>query len=91
MASDLQNLVTRRSAIYAELAAMVPGQGNARPNIDGGGMGTVDHVGYRKSLWTNWWPLISRLQLLRDPTKDRRGPTDERRLRSNALVGFRGP
>ena len=67
MASDLQNLVTRRSAIYAELAAMVPGQGNARPNIDGGGMGTVDHVGYRKSLMDELVAINQQIAIAQGP------------------------
>ena len=47
----LNDLLTRRNAVEAELAAMSSSQAGGRPNIDGGGMGTVNHVGYRKSLY----------------------------------------
>ncbi len=49
MASDLDNLIARRSAVYAELAALTPAANGGKPtySIDGQ---SVDHVGYRKSL-----------------------------------------
>ena len=50
-ASDLQNLLARRSAIMAELAALSPTAAGGKPNITGGGMGTVDHVGYKAGLY----------------------------------------
>ncbi len=51
MPSDLENLTARKSAIYAELAAISSTTAGGRPNINGGGMGTVDHMGYKKSLY----------------------------------------
>lgn len=50
MPTDSENLQTRRSAIYAKLAAMVPdeeGAGN-KPNSTQGG---IDHVGYKDGLY----------------------------------------
>ena len=50
MATDLQNLIARRSAITAQLASMSLSTPGGLPNVTGGGGVSVDHVGYRKSL-----------------------------------------
>lgn len=52
MASDIANLTTRRSAILAELAALDSTKAGGKPNTTGGGdKVSIDHVGYRKSLY----------------------------------------
>lgn len=52
MATDIQNLLTRRTAIYVELAALDSTKAGGLPNALGGGdMVKVDHQGYRKSLY----------------------------------------
>ena len=50
MATDLQNLLTRRSAIFAELAGLAGTSGDSA-NVNGGGIGTVDHTGKIESLY----------------------------------------
>jgi hypothetical protein len=49
MATDAENIATRKSAIYAQLAAMSSTSVGGKPtySIDGQ---SVDHVGYRRSL-----------------------------------------
>ncbi len=49
-AIDLQNLLTRRSNVCAELAAMGPTKAGGLPDVSGGGGVTVAHIAYRKSL-----------------------------------------
>jgi hypothetical protein len=51
MPTDLQNLQTRRTAIYTELAALDSTKPGGKPNISGGGGGIVDHVGYKDGLY----------------------------------------
>lgn len=51
MATDLDNLLTRRSTILAELAAISVQTPGGRPNIGGGAGGLVDHVGYKDGLY----------------------------------------
>jgi hypothetical protein len=48
MASDLDNLKTRRSAIYAELAELASGKAGGLPNQKDVG---IDHVGYKDGLY----------------------------------------
>lgn len=50
MATDLANLMTRRSAIYAELAALNDQKAGGKPNASGAGTG-IDHVGYKDGLY----------------------------------------
>lgn len=50
MASDLENLKTRRSAIYTELAALSTTKAGGLPNASGSGV-NVDHVGYKDGLY----------------------------------------
>ena len=51
MPTDLENLQTRRTAIYAELAALDSTKAGGKPNISGGGGGVVDHVSYKDGLY----------------------------------------
>jgi hypothetical protein len=48
MATDLENLQARRTAICAELAALGTTKAGGKPNSTAAG---VDHVGYKKSLY----------------------------------------
>jgi hypothetical protein len=48
MATDLENLKTRRSAIYAELAALAAGKAGGNPNQKDVG---IDHAGYKDGLY----------------------------------------
>ena len=48
MPTDLENLQTRRSAIYTELAAITSTAAGGLPNSDAGG---IDHVGYKDGLY----------------------------------------
>lgn len=50
MPTDIQNLKTRRSAIYNELAALSSTAAGGKPNQSGAGTG-VDHVGYKDGLY----------------------------------------
>jgi len=66
MASDLDNLLTRRSTLLAELAAIGPGTSGGKPtySIDGQ---SVDHTAYRMSLYQE-------LELLERQIATRNGP-----------------
>mgnify|MGYP001564194900 CR=1 FL=1 len=48
MATDLENLATRRSAILTELAALIATAAGGKPNSTAGG---IDHVGYKDGLY----------------------------------------
>jgi hypothetical protein len=48
MATDFENLKARRTAIYAELAAMAVTKAGGLPNARDSG---VDHVGYKDGLY----------------------------------------
>ena len=50
MATDLENLTTRRSAIYAELAALSSTASGGKPTYSADGE-NVDHVGYKDGLY----------------------------------------
>ena len=50
MATDLENLQTRRSAVLAELAALGPTKAGGLPNAGGDGIG-LDHQGYKAGLY----------------------------------------
>jgi hypothetical protein len=47
MATDIENLQTRRSAVCAELAALTTSSAGGKPNNPSG----VDHTGYKASLY----------------------------------------
>lgn len=48
MATDLENLQTRKSAIMTELAAITSTAAGGKPNSSAGG---IDHVGYKDGLY----------------------------------------
>lgn len=50
MASYLDNLKTRRTAIASELAALTSTAAGGLPNASGEGL-NIDHMGYRLSLY----------------------------------------
>lgn len=50
MATFLENLITRRDAVAAELAAITSSRAGGLPNTSGAGAGT-DHVGYKRGLY----------------------------------------
>jgi hypothetical protein len=50
MPSDLDNLKTRRTAIYTELAALDATKAGGKPNASGGSA-AIDHVGYKDGLY----------------------------------------
>ena len=51
MATDIDNLKARRSAIYRELAALHEETTGGKANTSGGGGTHVDHVGYKDGLY----------------------------------------
>jgi hypothetical protein len=72
VATDLENLQTRRSAILAELAAIDTSSAGGLPNSQAGG---IDHIGYKRGLYEELekinqmiaaaegpWEVISELQ-----------------------------
>lgn len=67
MSSDLENLQLRRSAILAELAALSSFTAGGRPNVNGGGAGTVDHVGYKDGLYRELKEINSQIDILQGP------------------------
>ena len=50
MPTDLENLKTRRTAIYTELSELDATRAGGKPNAGGSG-NTIDHVGYKRSLY----------------------------------------
>jgi hypothetical protein len=64
--SDLDNLLTRRSNVIAELAAMTSTASGGKPSytIDGQ---SVDHVAYRKSLYDELAELNRQITILQGP------------------------
>jgi hypothetical protein len=67
MASDLENLQTRKSAVLAELAALSSSAAGGRPNINSGGAGTVDHVGYKRGLYDELREINAQIDVLQGP------------------------
>ncbi|MFA5262185.1 MAG: hypothetical protein WC378_00055 [Opitutaceae bacterium] len=67
MATDLENAVARRTAIMTELAALSTSAAGGRPNISGGGGGTVDHVGYKDGLYRELKELSALIDVLAGP------------------------
>ena len=67
--SDLDNLLTRRSNILAELAAMTSTSNGGKPSytIDGQ---QVDHVAYRKSLYDELRELNQQITILQGPFEE---------------------
>lgn len=68
MATEAENLIARREAITAELAAMDATKAGGLPNTRGGGdMLAIDHVGYRKSLYEELAMIGARLVEIQGP------------------------
>ncbi|HEV8000897.1 MAG TPA: hypothetical protein VGP63_13520 [Planctomycetaceae bacterium] len=63
---DLTNLLARRSAIYAQLAAMTTTSPGGGPNTTGEGV-SVDQVGYRKSLLDELAALNEQISIVSGP------------------------
>jgi hypothetical protein len=63
---DLTNLLARRSAIYAQLAALSTTSPGGGPNTTGEGV-SVDQVGYRKSLLDELNQLNEQISILGGP------------------------
>lgn len=51
MATFRENLITRKNAIAAELAALTATAAGGKPNLTGGSGAGVDHVGYKDGLY----------------------------------------
>jgi len=66
---DLDNLLTRRSNVIAELAAMTSTASGGKPSytIDGQ---TVDHVAYRRSLYEELRELNRQIAILQGPFEE---------------------
>lgn len=67
MASILDNLLARKTAIAAELAAIDSTKPGGRPNISGGGGGIVDHVAYKKGLYEELAMLDEQISIAQGP------------------------
>ena len=65
--SDLQNLLNRRSAIYTELGNLSSSNPGGRPNISGGGIGSVDHMSYKRELYAELKDLNIQIDMLQGP------------------------
>lgn len=50
MATDIESLLSRKSDIYTELAALSSTKAGGNPNVSSGGS-DVDHVGYKNGLY----------------------------------------
>ena len=64
MPTDLENLLARRSAIYAELAAMAPGRAGGGPNSAKAG---IDHARYKQWLLNELATLDARINAVDGP------------------------
>lgn len=67
--SDLTNLLTRRSNVIAELAAMTSSANGGKPSYSIDGQ-EVDHVAYKKSLYDELTELNRQIALLQSPYED---------------------
>ena len=73
--SDLANLLTRRSNVIAELAAMNSSASGGKPSYSIDGQ-EVDHVAYRRSLYEELAQLNQQIAILQGPFEGRsRGTT----------------
>jgi hypothetical protein len=68
VATDLENVVARRSAAISALAGLSGTSGDS-PNINGGGMGTVDHTGKITSLYKEIEDCNRLITLLQGPVE----------------------
>jgi hypothetical protein len=66
---DLDNLLTRRSNIIAELAAMNPSASGGKPSYSIDGQ-EVDHVAYRKSLYEELALLNQQITIIQGPFEE---------------------
>jgi hypothetical protein len=67
MATDLENVTARKTAVLLELASLSRSMSGGKPNINGGGAGTVDHVGYKASLYAELRELDLQITMLQGP------------------------
>ncbi len=67
--TDLANLLTRRSNIIAELAAMTSTANGGKPSYSIDGQ-QVDHVAYRKSLYDELRELNQQITILQGPFEE---------------------
>lgn len=69
MATPLANLLARQQAITDELAAMTSSRNGGKPTytIDGQ---TVDHIGYRKSLYEELAFINQQISVLQGPFEE---------------------
>jgi hypothetical protein len=67
--TDLDNLLTRRSNIIAELAAMNSTASGGKPSYSIDGQ-EVDHVAYRKSLYEELALLNRQIAVLQGPYEE---------------------
>lgn len=67
MSTAKENLITRRDAVAAEIATIDSTNPGGRPNISGGGQGTVDHAGYKRGLYEELRLLNEQIAALEDP------------------------
>ena len=66
MSSDLTNLLTRRSNVIAELAAMTSSSNGGKPSYSIDGQ-QVDHIAYRQSLYAELRELNLQISILQGP------------------------
>lgn len=66
MATAAENLITRRNAVAAELAALSATKAGGLPNANGPGVG-VDHVGYKDSLYRELRELNAQISAIEGP------------------------
>lgn len=66
MATDVENLMTRRSNVLAELAGMSASASGGKPSYSLDGQ-QVDHTGYRKSLYDELEAIDRQLTALQGP------------------------
>jgi hypothetical protein len=66
--SDLQNLLTRRANVTAELAAMTASSQGGKPSYSIDGQ-QVEHVAYRQSLYAELRELNHQISMLQGPSE----------------------
>lgn len=63
MATAIENLLTRRDAIAAELAALGVTKAGGKPNVSADGQST-DHVGYKDGLYRELKSIEEAIQMI---------------------------
>ena len=66
MATNAENLATRRTAIYTELAALATSTAGGLPNTTGPGT-NVDHQGYKRGLYAELADIEKLLATIEGP------------------------